>query len=49
MFGQVLIGMDVVKEMEVVKTDSESKPLVPVQISNCGELVPELRSMKCRF
>ena len=37
-FGQVLKGMDVVKEVEAVETDAQDKPKTTVVISNCGEL-----------
>ena len=37
-FGQVLKGMEVVKEVEAVETDAQDKPKTTVVISNCGEL-----------
>ncbi|KAJ1970849.1 peptidyl-prolyl cis-trans isomerase cpr6 [Dimargaris xerosporica] len=37
-FGQVLKGKDVVRAMENIKTDQGDKPVVPVVISDCGEL-----------
>ena len=37
-FGQVLKGMDVVKEVEALETDSQDKPKTTVVIANCGEL-----------
>ena len=40
-FGQVLKGMDVVKEVEAVETDSQDKPKINVVIENCGEIKPE--------
>ena len=40
-FGQVLKGMDVVKEVEAVETDGQDKPKINVVIENCGEIKPE--------
>ena len=40
-FGQVLIGMDVVKEVEAVETDGQDKPKINVVIENCGEIKKE--------
>ncbi|KAF5093562.1 hypothetical protein D0Z00_004003 [Geotrichum galactomycetum] len=37
-FGQVLEGMDVVKQIEATKTGKNDKPEVDVVISGCGEL-----------
>jgi cyclophilin family peptidyl-prolyl cis-trans isomerase len=37
-FGQVLKGMDVVKEVEALETDSQDKPKTTVVIANCGEI-----------
>lgn len=37
-FGQVLKGMDVVKEVEALETDSQDKPKTTVIIANCGEI-----------
>ena len=37
-FGQVLKGMEVVKEIEKIETDSQNKPKTKVIISNCGEI-----------
>ncbi|KAL6617034.1 cyclophilin-like domain-containing protein [Neocallimastix sp. 'constans'] len=42
-FGRVVSGYDVVEKIENVKTDEKDCPLVPVIISNCGEL--ELRKV----
>lgn len=38
-FGQVIKGEEVVKEVENQPTDNNSCPLRPVTIANCGELV----------
>ncbi len=38
-FGEVTKGMDIVRQIEKVKTDSNDKPLQTVKISCCGELV----------
>ena len=37
-FGQVIKGMDVVKEVEALETDSQDKPKTVVVIENCGEI-----------
>ena len=43
-FGHVLMGQDVVKAVENLETDKKSRPLQPVTISNCGELVLQLKA-----
>lgn len=37
-FGRVLSGMDVVRELENVGTDSEDRPVRSVMVTDCGEL-----------
>ena len=37
-FGQVIKGMEVVKEVEALETDSQDKPKTNVVIENCGEI-----------
>lgn len=43
-FGHVLQGQDIVSEIENQKVDDESRPLVDVKISNCGELIPKAKA-----
>lgn len=43
MFGHVLHGHDIVKEVENQRVDSKSKPTSDVKIANCGELIPKSR------
>ncbi|GFS25210.1 peptidyl-prolyl cis-trans isomerase 1 [Elysia marginata] len=43
-FGQVLTGQDVVRAIETLLVDSKSRPTSDVKISNCGELVLQLKS-----
>ena len=40
-FGQVISGQEVVREIENQKTDAASKPFAEVRILSCGELVPK--------
>ncbi|XP_046845977.1 peptidyl-prolyl cis-trans isomerase cyp11-like isoform X2 [Xenia sp. Carnegie-2017] len=42
-FGHVLQGHDVVKEIESQRVDSKSKPISDVRIADCGELIPKSR------
>ncbi|XP_074592963.1 peptidyl-prolyl cis-trans isomerase 9-like [Brevipalpus obovatus] len=42
-FGHVLEGQNIVEEIENQKTDKDHRPLVDVVISNCGELVPQIK------
>jgi len=37
-FGQVIKGMDIVKEVEALETDGQDKPKTTVVIENCGEI-----------
>ena len=37
-FGRVIKGMEVVREIEEVQTDDDDKPKVDVVIENCGEI-----------
>ncbi|KAJ3003389.1 UNVERIFIED_CONTAM: peptidyl-prolyl cis-trans isomerase cpr6 [Siphonaria sp. JEL0065] len=38
-FGRLVSGFDVFKKMENTPTDNKDKPLDPIVISNCGELI----------
>lgn len=40
-FGKVIKGMEVVKEVEAVETDPQDKPKSPVVIADCGEIKKE--------
>ena len=40
-FGQVISGQEVVREIENKKTDAASKPFAEVRILSCGELIPK--------
>ena len=40
-FGQVISGQEVVREIENQKTDAASNPFAEVRILSCGELVPK--------
>jgi len=42
-FGHVIEGQDVVREVERLKVDDNSRPLTDVNISSCGELVLQVR------
>ena len=42
-FGHVIEGKEVVKEIESQNVDENSRPLAEVQISSCGELVLQVR------
>ncbi|XP_040295972.1 peptidyl-prolyl cis-trans isomerase G isoform X3 [Bufo bufo] len=38
-FGQLISGQEVIREIESQKTDASSRPTAEVRIQNCGELV----------
>lgn len=38
-FGKIVSGMDVVRKIEALKTDSRDKPSEDVVIANCGSIV----------
>ncbi|KMZ63965.1 hypothetical protein ZOSMA_38G00740 [Zostera marina] len=37
-FGKLVHGREILRDMELVDTDDSNKPLVPVKIVNCGEV-----------
>ncbi|KAI6065092.1 Peptidylprolyl isomerase G (Cyclophilin G), transcript variant X1 [Aix galericulata] len=45
-FGQVISGQEVVREIENQKTDASSKPYAEVRILSCGELIPKSKAKK---
>uniref|UniRef100_A0A0N5AND2 Peptidyl-prolyl cis-trans isomerase n=1 Tax=Syphacia muris TaxID=451379 RepID=A0A0N5AND2_9BILA len=45
-FGKVVSGFEVVKEIEHLKTDSKYRPIADVVILNCGELVKKTKKRK---
>ncbi|ESO94137.1 hypothetical protein LOTGIDRAFT_118738 [Lottia gigantea] len=48
-FGQVIKGQEIVKTMEAQATDSKSRPTQDIKISNCGELVLQLKAKGMQF
>ncbi len=45
-FGQVVAGKEVIKELELVDTDKKDRPLQDAKIVNCGELVLKQKKKK---
>lgn len=45
-FGQVISGQEVIKDMENQKTDASSRPYAEVKVLNCGELIPKSKAKK---
>lgn len=45
-FGRVVGGVDVVRQIEALPVDGNSRPLQDVKISRCGELVRQVKSKK---
>ena len=39
-FGRVVDGIDVLKKIERLSTTDQGRTIVPVNISNCGEIFP---------
>ena len=37
-FGQIINGMEIIKQIEEIETDKEDKPLINISIINCGEI-----------
>ena len=37
-FGQIINGMEIIKQIEEIETDKDDKPLVKISIINCGEI-----------
>jgi len=42
-FGHVIEGQEVVRQIESQAVDDNSRPLVDVSIASCGELVLQVR------
>ena len=40
-FGKVLKGKSLVRQIEEMATDTRDRPLVPITISDCGEVAPK--------
>ena len=38
-FGQIIKGLKIIKEIEELETDNDDKPIVKVVIENCGEII----------
>ena len=38
-FGQVIKGMEIIKQIEDIETDNDDKPLKRITIINCGEII----------
>uniref|UniRef100_A0A1B0C9X6 peptidylprolyl isomerase n=1 Tax=Lutzomyia longipalpis TaxID=7200 RepID=A0A1B0C9X6_LUTLO len=47
-FGQVVSGQDLVTQLEQLPVDRNSRPLQDAMISNCGELVRQVKSKKAK-
>ncbi|XP_020372537.2 peptidyl-prolyl cis-trans isomerase G [Rhincodon typus] len=45
-FGQVISGQELIRDVENQKTDANSKPYAEVRILNCGELIPKSKAKK---
>ncbi|XP_038045338.1 peptidyl-prolyl cis-trans isomerase G-like isoform X1 [Patiria miniata] len=43
-FGQVLLGSEVVQEIENLRVDNKSRPTTDVRVTNCGELVLKMKA-----
>lgn len=43
MFGHVVSGHDLVRQLEQLPVDRNSRPLQDAVISNCGELVRQIK------
>ena len=45
-FGHAIAGFELIREVEVQKTDSSHKPYADIRINNCGELVKRSKPAK---
>merc|ERR1712154_125059 len=45
-FGHVVSGKEVVKEIEDLDTDKKDRPLQDIRIVNCGELIRKTKTKK---
>ncbi len=37
-FGQIIKGMEIIKDIEEIETDNEDKPMIKIIIEDCGEI-----------
>ena len=44
-FGQIINGLEIIKEIEDLETDSDDRPLTKVVIENCGEIINPNRNI----
>lgn len=42
-FGRVVGGIDVVRQIEALPVDANSRPLQDVRVARCGELVRQIK------
>ena len=45
-FGHLLSGQQLIREIEDLTVTEQSRPLTEVHIDNCGELIPQLKKGK---
>lgn len=48
-FGHVVGGVDVVRQIEALPVDANSRPLQDVKITRCGELVRQMKGIRTKF
>merc|ERR1712156_872852 len=45
-FGHVISGHELIRRIEAASVDAQNRPVTPVTIANCGELVPQIKIKK---
>lgn len=48
-FGHVVSGHDLVRQLEQLPVDRNSRPLQDAMISNCGELIRQIKGIQVYF
>jgi len=47
-FGKVIEGLDIVKQVELSRTNAQDKPVQPIVIANCGQINDEAKAQAAK-
>lgn len=43
-FGHVIVGSELVSDIENLPTNDKNQPLADIRVENCGELIPKSKA-----